>query len=183
MSMKDRTKKLFADTLQQMVSEMPLEKVRVKDLCARCGADRQTFYYHFRDKYDLIAWIFAQDYSEALTAAGEGYPEEHVVHALNRINTKKRFYRQAFSDRSQNAVSEYVFDYFVQLGTEAVKAHLGADKPDRETLYMIKSHSFACVGHTIEWLNGVSDYTPEEFAHLQYITMPEVLRDAYGIQL
>ena len=52
---KNRTKKLFATELERMLTEMPLSKVRVKDLCERCGAQRQAFYYHFQDKYDLVA--------------------------------------------------------------------------------------------------------------------------------
>ena len=183
MALRDNTKKLFADTLLKMASEMPLEKVRIKDLCERCGADRQTFYYHFHDKYDLIAWIFIQDYSEVIELSGGGYPIEHAIKILERMYKNRKFYRQAYSDKSQNAVSEYVYDYFVKLGLDVIRAHLGVEDPGPLITYIIKSHAFASVGHTIEWLNGKASYTTEEFAQYMYITMPEILRDAYGITL
>ena len=181
MSLRDRTKKLFADTLKDMLKEMPMEKVRINELCRRCGADRQTFYYHFRDKYDLATWIFTRDYETVLMDTSGQYTIEHAAAILQRMHDDKLFYRKVFSDRSQNAISTYIFEYFVTLGTEAVRRQFGEEALTVDTVYEIKSHSFACVGHTLEWLEGRSGYSPEEFARLQYQFMPSILKKAYGI--
>lgn len=180
--LKTYTKRLFADTLQNMTKKMSFEKIRVKDICEQVGCDRQTFYYHFRDKYDLAAWIFTKDYENSLQLTNGVFLEEHGAEILRKMYEHRHFYRKAFTDKSQNAVSKYVYDYFVSLGSEAVKKMQNTDTIDKETLYFIKSHAFACVGHTIEWLCGEADYTPEEFAHLQYMTMPLILKKAYGIK-
>ena len=182
MSLRDQTKRLFADTLVEMMRSEPLEKIRVKAICERCGAERQSFYYHFRDKYDLVAWIFMQDYTAALDKAGGIPGEEQLAAVLRAIWNKQAFYRKAFSDRSQNAIGRYIFDYFVAMDTEAVKRIRGGQEPDAETLYAIKSHNFASLGHTIEWLDGRENYSPEEFAHLQFAFMPDVTKRAYGLQ-
>ena len=181
MALRDYTKQLFADTLQAMMREMPLQKVRVKELCERCGAERQSFYYHFKDKYDLIAWIFLRDYEASLSDEGGHYTVEHAAGVLRRMKKRESFYRKAFSDRSQNAISQYVIEYFTELGEQAVIDHLGEEELTAEARYQIKSHSFACTGHTMEWLSGGSGYTPEEFARLQYLFMPDILKRAYGI--
>ena len=179
--LKTYTKKLFADTLQDMTKNMPFEKIKVKDICENIGCDRQTFYYHFRDKYDLAAWIFTKDYENALLSTNGVFLEEHAAETLRTMYKNRHFYRKAFTDKSQNAISRYIFAYFVNLGSQAVKEMQDTEIIDKETLYSIKSHSFACVGHTIEWLCGETDYTAEEFAHLQYLTMPLILKKAYGI--
>ena len=180
--LKDRTKWLFANTLMEMVETMPLEKVRVRELCERCGADRQTFYYHFSDKYDLAAWIYIQDYESSLTDTDGKYTVEHAAGILRRMKDKEVFYRKALSDKSQNAISQYLYEYYVKLGTTAVCADRGTDKLPVQDLYAIKSHAFACVGHTMEWLEGKAGYTPMEFALLQYTYMPDFLKKAYGIE-
>ncbi|MGL4283076.1 hypothetical protein [Eubacterium aggregans] len=36
------------------------------DLAECCGVNRKTFYYHFKDIYDLIDWIFLGEVQEAL---------------------------------------------------------------------------------------------------------------------
>ncbi len=182
MALRDHTKRIFADTLEEMTRTMPLEKIRVRDLCERCGGKRQSFYYHFRDKYDLIAWIFLQDYAASLEQSDAEYSEAHIAANLKRIRKKQSFYKKVFSDYSQNAISQYLFEYFVALGINAVKQHFCLEAIDAETLYVIKSHSYATIGHTIEWVEGKTDYTPEEFAHLEYKFMPAVLKESLGLE-
>ncbi len=182
MSLRDNTKVLFADTLKDMLKRMPLDKVRVDALCRECGADRRSFYYHFKDKYDLVAWIYLQDYEASLRETAGKYCLDHVVGMLQRIQNNEVFYRRAFSDKSQNTITQYINDMFVQLGKDVVSKHLDSKELSREDLYAIKSYTFACVGHTKEWLEGKSAYTPLEFANLQYRFMPEILRQAYGIE-
>lgn len=54
MTMQDRTKIMFAEQLETMLKTMPLDKIRIVDLCQQCGAAPPTFYYHFHDKYELV---------------------------------------------------------------------------------------------------------------------------------
>ena len=44
----------------------PIDKITIKDLVEKCGLNRQTFYYHFDDVYDLLEWIFEQDATKSL---------------------------------------------------------------------------------------------------------------------
>ena len=43
MSMKLRTKLMFAEELERMLQTMPMEKVRVTTLCKNCGTIPPTF--------------------------------------------------------------------------------------------------------------------------------------------
>ena len=48
----------LAEALCQLLETKTLEKITVKDIVARCGVNRQTFYYHFQDIYDLLdKWL------------------------------------------------------------------------------------------------------------------------------
>jgi len=46
------------------MGEKTLDKITVKEIVARCGVNRQTFYYHFRDIYDLLDWLFIEEGNE-----------------------------------------------------------------------------------------------------------------------
>lgn len=59
------TKKALADSLKDLLRTRPLSKITVADITDGCGINRMTFYYHFRDVYDLIEWIFVQEGSMA----------------------------------------------------------------------------------------------------------------------
>lgn len=53
-----RTKSSLIRTMQEMLSEMPFEKITVKDLCERAGISRITFYNYYSDKYALLEEMF-----------------------------------------------------------------------------------------------------------------------------
>lgn len=50
------TKALIAQRLLQILEHTPLENVSVKSLVDHCCISRQTFYYHFRDIFDVLEW-------------------------------------------------------------------------------------------------------------------------------
>ena len=60
------TKYALAQSLRKLLKERPLDKITVKDLVEDCGVNRQTFYYHFQDIYDLIAWSLNTEMNEIL---------------------------------------------------------------------------------------------------------------------
>lgn len=56
------TKRALASALRELMQEMPFEKITVSHICERCDMNRKSFYYHFRDKYDLVNWIFDMEF-------------------------------------------------------------------------------------------------------------------------
>lgn len=56
-----KTEEKLGRALKDLMSKEPLDQISVKRLTAICGINRQTFYYHFRDIYDLLTWIFLNE--------------------------------------------------------------------------------------------------------------------------
>ena len=56
------TKNALATALKELMKEKPFEKISISDICDSCGMNRKSFYYHFKDKYDLVNWIFYVDF-------------------------------------------------------------------------------------------------------------------------
>ena len=54
----NQTKHLLAQSLQELMATTPLEKISVNDIVDHANVGRNTFYYHFEDKYDLVNWYF-----------------------------------------------------------------------------------------------------------------------------
>lgn len=61
------TKEAIANGLKQVMKGKPFGKVTVTDITTACGLNRQSFYYHFHDKYDLLNWIFCNEVLVELT--------------------------------------------------------------------------------------------------------------------
>ena len=173
-------KEAFAAEIESMLGSMPLSQVRVKDLCERCGVERRVFYYHFKDKYDLVAWIFERDYLGAIAESKAPHTEETVALALEKIWSRRGFYRRALEDDSQNSVADYIHEVDVDFGIQAVKRHYGVREIPIEWMYAIRHHSHGCIGCTFEWLSGEICATPCEHARHQFACMPQFLREAYA---
>ena len=60
------TKRALEASLKKLLLEKPLHKITVSDITDDCGINRMTFYYHFKDIYDLVGWSCEEDASRAL---------------------------------------------------------------------------------------------------------------------
>ena len=52
--MSELTKKALAVSLKKLLSKKELSKITIANITDECGVNRQTFYYHFKDIYDLL---------------------------------------------------------------------------------------------------------------------------------
>lgn len=85
--MAQSTKHLLAKSLKALMGEKTLDKITVKEIVARCGVNRQTFYYHFRDIYDLLDWLFVEEGHEFARRYPDYHIEEDVEAAIRKLCT------------------------------------------------------------------------------------------------
>ena len=64
--MQNITKTALEASLKKLLLKKPLDKITIRDLTEDCGISRMTFYYHFKDIYDLVEWICYEDAAQAL---------------------------------------------------------------------------------------------------------------------
>ena len=58
---KATTKFAIAFAFKELLLEKSIDKITINDITEKCGINRQTFYYHFHDIYELIEWICETD--------------------------------------------------------------------------------------------------------------------------
>jgi len=172
------TKRMFAVELEVMMAAMPLSKVRVAELCARCGVERRVFYYHFKDKYDLVAWMFEQDRAAAAATCGP-YTREFYAEAHRLLWDRRDFYRRAFEEDEQNSIERYLLQFSVEANEAALKRHLGVARLAHEHAFEARHFAHGNVGCVMDWLRGELLATPRQLAAYMFACMPRTLRAAY----
>ena len=60
------TKSALEASLKKLLLHKPIDKITIADLTADCGISRMSFYYHFKDIYDLAEWVCVEDGKRAL---------------------------------------------------------------------------------------------------------------------
>ena len=59
--MTNATTLALEESLKHLLLKKPLDKITINDLTTDCGISRMTFYYHFKDIYDLVEWCCLED--------------------------------------------------------------------------------------------------------------------------
>ncbi|MDO5118274.1 MAG: TetR family transcriptional regulator [Eggerthellaceae bacterium] len=84
------TKKAMANALRECMQTSPIDRISIKEITDVCGLNRQTFYYHFKDIYDLIKWMYVYDINEAMAETHEGETNEEMLRRLLHVFDKDR---------------------------------------------------------------------------------------------
>ena len=159
------TKRALAASLKELMVEQPFEKINVAQICERCNMNRKSFYYHFKDKYDLVNWIFDTEFIELLKHEnlGAGYTERWAF--IEKINhyfyQNHSFYRKALQINGQNSFSDHFREYIRPLIAVRISTLLGEQQWDEFTLDFL---SDAVVCAMERWLLTKECLPPEQFA-------------------
>ena len=73
---------------------------------------RNTFYYHFEDKYDLVNWYFQSGITQFLVERSAYSSWDSLLTALEAYFLENKvFYCNALAYNGQNSLQQYMFDY------------------------------------------------------------------------
>ncbi len=164
MSESNITKNALAEAMKELMQEKKFEKISVTDICEKCGMNRKSFYYHFRDKYDLVNWIFyvgfmdhinPQDYAEEGNQS-TGKPFLLAEEALKYFYNERAFYKKALMIEGQNSFLDYFHDAVEPIFQYFLSDVLGGEKYSDFFAMMICD---AFVSGLVRWLESEE---PEE---------------------
>lgn len=159
------TKRALAASLKELMVEQPFEKINVAQICERCNMNRKSFYYHFKDKYDLVNWIFDTEFIELLKHENlsADYTERWAfIEKINRYFYQNHsFYRKALQINGQNSFSDHFREYIRPLIAVRISTLLGEQQWDEFTLDFL---SDAVVCAMERWLRTKECLPPEQFA-------------------
>ncbi len=172
--MAEITKKWIADKMREIMKHKSIDKIRVTEICKAADIERPTFYYHFKDKYDLVAWMFCTDaYGTDITSVAS------AAAGMNMMKKEILFYKRAYEDSSQNALWRYMLEYFVKRYTELAKEKLRTDLLDPQLSYSIRFYCMGAVGMTQEWVLNDNITSAETVVQMMFASMPENMRSVF----
>ena len=165
MSESNTTKETLADTLKILTSKKPFSKITIADITKISGFNRQTFYYHFRDKYELLQWTYEQD---AASIFDENIDFEnwhrYMASLLSLIKQESDFYQNTIS------CDETIFRSFIFSLTTSI-FYLAIDTLDlhhqitqNDKTFYSEFFSFGIAGVIINWIKSGMKESPEKLA-------------------
>lgn len=157
------TKKALSTGLKEIMKHKGFDKITVADITKQCGLNRQTFYYHFQDKYDLINWIY---YNEAFIVLSDQLTfdnwNDKILEMLTVIKREAYFYENALKSSGSDEFERYFLSFTKELFRNIIKRL--DDKnivSDDDLEFFTQFFSFGCVGFIVSWAKTGMNSTPE----------------------
>lgn len=154
------TKNALAVSMKKLMEKKPFSKISVGDICEDCGMNRKSFYYHFRDKYDLVNWIFYVDFIERMDWSSYRNEWDMLEALCSHFYRERLFYQNALQVEGQNSFREY---FCGMLRPVLMLLTQNLVEEGRKKEFYIAFLCEGVLGELVYWLREGSKITPEEF--------------------
>lgn len=158
------TKKALADSLKKLMAKKPFCKINVADIVNDCGLTRQSFYYHFKDKFDLMNWIYYTESAHLITADDTSeYWTDGLKNLCYYMQQNKTFYRNALSTTGQNSFPEYLNEYISRIALSEIERVLDTEAERDRWAFTVSFFATAFVAFIVRWSNNGMKEDPAIF--------------------
>lgn len=172
-------RRILADSFKELVQEKGFQKIIVKDITDRAKVKRPTFYTYFRDKYDVIDWIFGQEiWQPARSLISAGYTKEGLRFMLVCMEKDKAFYRRLVSLEGQNSFKE-IMERYMQDEVKEVLTKSGFQSknrlltPDTIAEYLVNMFWFVMQ----KWMSYDGEISAEELLEIYDLLASDSLEE------
>ncbi|MHC5374112.1 TetR/AcrR family transcriptional regulator [Enterococcus sp. LJL120] len=160
------TKQDLAKALLKLAQAEPFKKISVQKLTEAAGINRQTFYYHFSDKNQLLRWVYQEDSLHFLDAAEVNIDnwEEQALKMLTAMNSNQNFYQHTVKDNAEILVQEFItviHQLFIKLFENMDVEH---ELSVEDKQFYARFFSYGCSGILTSWILEGFQETPLEIS-------------------
>lgn len=150
------TKEIIARTFTELLEEKSMAKITVKDIVERCGVNRNTFYYHFRDIPDVVEFILKKKWDEILEAPQEKTSIlECMEEMASLVRDNRKLMLNVYKSVKRDTFLVYMNEIATYIITEYFKKNLDKFDWNRDEIsILIKYYKCLFIGILMEWLNN-----------------------------
>jgi probable dihydroxyacetone kinase regulator len=163
--MKQNAKAAIIDSFKQLLNKKSIDKITVKAICEHCDVNRQTFYNHFTDIFDIFKFIFYEEVSIEIAQnrtfetwgggflATMNYLKKNAKMILHVYNSSYRPEAYSFFTNLSNRLLDDVVEECIE------KLEVKLKDKDRNFIVNFYRHVFD--GLMMDWVNEGMAEEPE----------------------
>ena len=156
------TKRALEQSLKNLLLKKPLTKITVADIADDCGINRMTFYYHFKDIYDLVEWSCLEDAKRALDEKKTCETwQQGLLQIFEAVQENKPFILNAYRCISRDQMERFLFKLTYDLIRGVVdERSQGIEISEENKAFIAEFYKYSFVGIMLDWIRqGMSaDY-------------------------
>lgn len=153
--MANTTKLALEASLKKLLLQKKLDKITIQDLTSDCGISRMTFYYHFKDIYDLVEWACVEDGTKALQGK-KTYDtwQEGMCQIFEAVMENKPFIMNVYHCINREKIEHYLYKLTYALIADVVEEKCGGmnlEKTDQQ--FIAEFYKYGFVGVMLDWID------------------------------
>ena len=179
-SMSQVTKRALEQSLKNLLLKKPLTKITINDIAEDCGINRMTFYYHFKDIYDLVEWSCTEDARKALEEK-KTYDtwQQGFLQIFEAVRENKPFIMNVYRCVHREQVKAYLkplVDNLLLGVIQEESARLTVREEDKAFIARIYSYIF--IGVMLDWIKDDMKTDPQEIVERLAVLLKGSIADA-----
>jgi probable dihydroxyacetone kinase regulator len=147
------TKRMLAESFKKIMERKPLTKITVSDIAKECGVNRATFYYHFKDLYDLIEWLIMEGMQEFFDERPVYDTwEEEFLQIFHMFEKNKKLMLNAYRNGRREQVEYYLNKLMFQLIYEMLNDYdVEHEISEKNKVLIADLFKYALGGVVLKW--------------------------------
>ncbi len=172
------TKNLLAHSMLDLSKRQRVGKITVTEVARNCGVSRETFYYYFHDKQDLISYIFTVTADEVMDEYDDKPMNwsDSLSQFVEHIQKHYYFFRSALDDQSVNNFKQDLIRYTRSAMERSIRNRYGDEIVTKEILFQLQFYAFGAANNVTLWLLQKGEESPKEIGQMLYNSMSSKLR-------
>ena len=164
MSLSQVTKRALEQSLKNLLLKKPLTKITIGDIAEDCGINRMTFYYHFKDIYDLVEWSCLEDARKALEEK-KTYDtwQQGFLQIFEAVRDNKPFIMNVYHCVHREQVEKYLEPLVDSLLMGVIEEESqGITVRQEDKAFIAQVYSYIFIGLMLDWIKDDMRQDPEE---------------------
>ena len=167
--MSDLTKQALIASFKKLLETEPFDKITISDITNDCGLSRQTFYYHFRDIFDMIRWIYnSESLNEIGGRGGYGTWQDKIRELFDYTLNNKSLILGTFNSKCRNDLVGYYMDVSIRKISDIVEMKSDGDIAEKDKKFIASVYAYAFVGIMVDWISDGMKEPSEEMVDRVY---------------
>ena len=158
------TKRALEQSLKNLLLKKPLTKITVGDITDDCGINRMTFYYHFKDIYDLVEWSCLEDAKMALEEKKTYNTwQQGLLQIFKAVQENKPFILNVYRCVHREQVEKYLQPLVDQLLLNVINEEAaGITVRDEDKQFIAQVYSYILIGLMLDWIKDDMREDPQQ---------------------
>ncbi|MDD6490368.1 MAG: TetR/AcrR family transcriptional regulator [Clostridia bacterium] len=173
------TKKALSDALKKLCMDKDYNDISVSEITSVCNLNRQSFYYHFKDKDELLYWTYENNDFGILASKINTQYDGNFLYLLKAMENDRNFYINTLKS-DLKVFQQFLFNKINDMLSSQIDAmdkNHSLTEPQKS--FLAGYYAFGLCGIIVKWVyDGMKENAEVVYSYIRCLDLQSVF-DVY----